>query len=135
MSRWKAGSKSVDKIMTNDYPRLTDFSPQLGPKKSPKRLNCMKETMNFLKQREETRKTQIRNQAFGLVREYVEGRKNQMISKNNDQSEAEEMRNQLKSNFMHPKGKPLVYLEGNTFLNYKNLLIHTNRCCKLQEDS
>ena len=72
----------------------------------------MKETVNFLKNREEHRNIYIRNQTFGIVRQYVENRKNLLKQKNKKAESSEEMRNLLKSHLLIPKGKPLVYLEG-----------------------
>lgn len=72
----------------------------------------MKETVNFLKNREENRNMFIRNQTFGLVRQYVENRKNLLVQKNKKAESSEEMRSLLKSQLLVPKGKPLVYLEG-----------------------
>lgn len=90
----------------------TKHSPWKDLKASPKRINCMKETMNFLKAREESKNSFIRNQAYEVVREYVENRKNNLHSKNKAQDPSEQMRSLLNSSFIHPKGKPLVYLEG-----------------------
>lgn len=108
MARAKSASKSMDKNLNEDI-----IYPAKDQKRSPKKINCMKEALNFVKGREESRTLFIRHQAFGYIREYVEGRKKYLFEKNK-KNPSEEMRNQQNTNFQ-PKGKPLVTIEGINF--------------------